>query len=462
MPLISQNPNRQAGLVKASASADPPAPVVTQKIASPEYKGVAVDLRWLNRGDLLTHVSGSSWVVDYYSQVLDTDSNLSGQQLTVDGAYQQYKKISKLELKVQSPLSTSQTDDTKGMNLEGVSIVYPFMIPNEGDMFVADIGEGKKGVFRVTNTVKKSIFKQACYEIEYSLDTDQADKLEDLEDKTVSTVVYHQDFVALGKNPMLLTSQHDALMQVGEIYQSLCAQYFQRFFSNEYKTLMVPAQEQTTYDAFLVNHVLKQFTTEESEEIRFIRQLSLGGDQVVKCHNFWTVLAERNPVYLKTAFQKAGKVSSRIFNDMPLVNSIRYTGIACVLYPLDAQLLIEGVYRNSESPIIATPIENVEPPLGGLYKMVEAINLAQVNGEAEGTVKPVAVDEFYVLSEAFYRKQDTMSTLEDVVWQYIERKPVDVQQLVATAELWNTWGRLEQFYYIPILMQMMRSVLRGE
>lgn len=461
MPLITQNPNKQAGLVKASPSADLPQPIVTQKISAPAYKGVAVDLRWVNRADLLTHVEGSSWTVDYYSQVLNADSPLSGQQLSVDGAYQQYQKICGMELKVQTPLTTSQDPDTKGMGLEGTSIVYPFMIPNEGDMFVADIGEGKKGVFRLTMTTKKSIFEQACYEIEYSLDTDQPDKIADLDDKTVRTVFFHKDFMTQGKDPLLVTSEHDTWLRMREVYEVLVQQYFQRFFSDEYKTLLVPQQTQTTYDPFIVDFLLKQFDTQDSQEIRFVKELHLGGDPAMECHNFWTALAARNPAYLRTAFMQAGVVTTRVFNAAPLVNSIRYTGIARSVYPTDAQLVINNHMQNAGCPVSVTEMDKGAPPVGGLYKMVEAVNIATVS-TTEGTIKPVLTDSYYVLSEDFYKKRVGMSTFEDVVWQYLERKAIDTQALAATADLWPTWGHLEQFYYIPILMQMLRSVLRGE
>lgn len=464
MPLITQNPNLQAGLVKASASQDLPQPVRSQRIADPKFKGVAVDMRWLNRTDLLTYVEGSSWIVDYYSQVLDTDSQLSGQQLSVDPAYQQYTKIVKLELKVQQALVTSQTDDTKGMVMEGSSIVFPLrdVIPNEGDMFVVDIGEGEKGVFRVTQTVKKSIFKEACYEISYSIDTDQDDKQEDLDRKVVKTVFFHKDRMQMGKDPLLIRSEHDVLLRTQDVYDVLCRQYFKLFFSDEYKTLLVPLQRQSTYDYFLVDFLLDTFTTEDSEEIRYVRRLAMGGDPVFECHHFWTILKNRNPAYLKTAFKQVGAVSTKVLSAVPLINGIKYTGILNTVYPLDPQLVINNHMQTSRCSPLASPLETQEPPTGGLYQMIESLNTANLTPE-EGTLKPVLQDAYYVLSKSFYDHDlETMDTFERFVWEYLEGKPMDAAALVATAEIWPTWGRMEQFYYIPILMHLLKSVIYGE
>lgn len=462
MPLITNNPNTQAGLVKASASQDLPQPVRTQNISSPKFKGVAVDTRWLNRSDLLTYVEGSSWIVTYYSQVLNTDSQLSGQQLSVDPAYQPYTKIIGMELKVQQPLVTSQTDDTKGMVMEGSSIVYPFLIPNEGDMFVVDIGEGVKGVFRVEQTVKKSIFKEACYEISYSIDTDQDDKQEDLDRKVVNVLYFHKDMMQMGKNPLLIRQTHDILLRTQDVYDVLCKQYFKLFFSDEYKTLLLPLQSQSTYDYFLVDFLLDGFNTDDSEEIRFVRRLAMGGDPAMACHSLWTALLNRNPTYLKTAFQKVGAVSTGVFTAVPLVNGIRYTGIRKAVYPLDPQLVINNSMTNSRCAPLAAPLEGQDAPVGGLYQMIESLNTANATPN-EGTLKPVLGDDYYVLSQAFYQNdREHMDTFENFVWDYLEGKPMDAGALVATAEIWPTWGRLEQFYYIPILMHLLKSIIYGE
>lgn len=467
MPIISNNPNSQAGLVKASPSADTPNPVRTTHIADPKFKGVAVDTRWVNRSNLLTHVEGYSWVLKaYYSQVLNSDSQLSGQQVTVSAQYQPYKKINGMELKVQSPLTTSQDDASKGMNMQGSSLIYPnTVIPNEGDMMVADIGEGRLGVFRVTDTIKKTIYENAVYEIEYSINSDETLRVEDLDAKVVEEVYFHKEYLTLGRDPLLVNSEHNNLLAIQEVYDALARQYFQRFFSDEYKTLLIPLQQQSTYDYFLVDFLLSQFDTTDSQEIRYIRKLAMGGDPAMQSHSLWTALKERDPVYLKTAFQKAGVVTTKIFVSTSLVNSIRYTGIPRAIYPIDAQLVINNQMRNNACGNLVTPLieplQHDAPPMGGLYQMVEAITIANAT-PGEGTVKPVATDEYYVLSEDFYKKTAGMSTLESVVWKFLEREPMDVTQLVGTAKLWPTWGYLEQCYYIPILMHLMKSIIQGD
>jgi hypothetical protein len=460
MALVTSNPNGGNGLVKASPLADRPAPINVVKISSPEYKGVAVDTRWVPRSALLTHIEGSSWNVDYYSQVLDTDSQLSGQQLTVNPVYQQYKKIVGMEMKVSSPLTSTQDEESKTMVMTGTATLYPFMIPNEGDMFVADIGEGNKAIFRVTASTKKSIFKEACYEITYSLDTEDSAKLANLETKTVSVVYFHKDFLNFGQNPLLIEDNHAALLEVEQVYVTLVQQYFKKFFSNEFKTLLVPGQVGSVYDHFLVDFLLSQFTTWESHEIRFIKKLTVDDDAAMRCNSLWTALKEKDVAYLNTSFKRAGLISTRVFTADPSMNGIRYTGIGHAVYPTDPQVSVDDSIFNTVKPIAFTVLQEAPVIVGQLNAMVKALNLRNLTATVD-SIKPVTVDDFYVLSQAFYDNTPGQSVLESVVWKYLNGEAIDYKSLVETAKLYSKWGALEQFYYVPILMVLMKNLLQG-
>ncbi len=459
--LITSNKNQVDGLVKASSTADLPVPIQSAKIAAPEYKGVAVDTRWLPRTNLLTHLEGSSWYVDYYSQILDTDSPLSGQQLSLSAVNQQYRKITGMEMKVTSPLSTEQDEDTKSMKMLGTSMLYPFLIPNEGDMFVVDLGQGVRGVLRVVRSRKMSIYKEACYEIDYSLDTDDQDKQDDLESKVVEALFFHKDYLNMGKNPLLLQDNHQALLEVGDVFASTINQYFKKFFSSEFKTLMVPAQERTVYDPFLVNFLLTQFNSDEAMELKFVRKLFVEDVPAMKADSLWTAIRERDISYLNVAFKRSGLLNTRCFSSDPVMNGIRYTGISYSIYPIDPTLSVDQMLI--DTAMLLAPVELAPSPAmeGSLNQMVRALNLRNLGSTAD-TIKLVTVDDFYVLSEDFYLDAPTgQSELEKIVWQYLKGQPVDYKVLVETAKLHTRWPMLEQFYYVPLLLVMMKDLIQG-
>lgn len=462
MPLVTGDPLRDNGVIKANPLLLPSSAVNTVLVNDRDYTSTVVDLKWEPRVNLLTHIEGSSWVVDYYSQIINVDSNLSGQQYTKNPVYQSYTLIKDMEMKVSSPLNTSQDAESKGMTVTGSAQLYPFIIPNEGDMFVADIGEGKLGVFRVTDSVKKSIFKVACYEVSYGLNSDDnTNSISDLNQKVVKSYYFHKDFLTYGQNPLLVSSDNDVLISLDKSYRILAEQYFKKFFSNEFKTIMVPAQNFTIYDHFLVDFLLSEFGTRESPEIRYIRKLNVDDDQAMKCDSLWKALKYRDVTYLNTTFIKAGLVNARQFTKDPVMEGICYTGIEKVVYPIDPVLTVDYM-QISQTKVL--DIETLKPSPDGptvINEMIRAINLRGTVQNVAESIYPVTVDNCYVLSLNFYNRTTTMSVLESIVWNYLENKPADYSQLLDTTKAYFKWGVLEQFYYIPIILTLIRASIRG-
>ena len=460
MPLVTNDEHHPNGLTSASPVPIVPPQIETVRVSTDDYKTAVVDTKWVPRSSILTHIEGSSWVVDYYAQILDTDSNLSGQQYTKNPVYQSYKKIANLELKVKTALNTDQDDANKEMNVTGDAVLYPSIVPNEGDMFVADIGEGKSAVFRITSSKKNSIFKEACYDIAYVLDTDNNDKKLDLEQKTTVVYYYHKDYLLNGSNPLILKNEMDTLLNLKKVYDIMLYQYFRRFFSHEFKTLLVPSQLMPTYDSYLTSYVLSMFGTQEAHELAYIRALNMDEDRVAKCDNIWSALKFKDISLLNTAFTKAGLISSLAFSRTPTYNGIRYSGVGAVVYPKNPYVTVDGSYVNSVKTI-SSELQASSDAATASNVLVRAVNLRKLDDDLGDNLYPVTVDDYYVLSANFYNNTNTQSTLETAVTVYINNNQVDADQLYNTAKNFHTWGSLEQFYYLPIVMTLIRSILKG-
>lgn len=456
MPIASDDDN--SSLVTALPTKPPAAPVHAIEIANASYKDVAVDTRWTPMNSLLAHVEGSSWSVDYYSQILDTHSQLSGQQTTTSSVYQQYDKICSLEFKVTSPLSQTQDSETKAMNYEGTSYVYTGVIPNEGDMFVADIGDGQLAIFRVTSTIKKSVFKKAVYEITYSISTTDADYVIDLNNKVINTYQYHKDFLNHGQNPVVIQSDSAILQTLGGTYATLCKQYFPRFFNKEFKTFTVPGQSHSIYDPFLTDYLLKMFSMEDHHLLQEVRELNVSDDEVLSQDNFWTALLNKDVGYLNSGFKRVGLVSTKSFTLDPFLNTIRYSGVAYCVYPKDPVANLQGVNANMFKTLDSVNI--VEVP-GGINNFILPENLKNLPSAGTLSMYPVMMDDYYVLSENFYTATDTQSVLEVLVGRYLRGESLDIGSLSDNAKLFMQWGVVEQFYYVPILLTLIRSAIRS-
>ncbi len=506
MPIVKED---DALMSQDPASTPVEKPIETIRITSTSNSSVLVDNRWIPRINLITHIEGSSWNVDYYSQVLTKDSQLSGQQISVSSANQQYTKISNFVLKVTSTLTSSQKED-KSMEVTGEAIVNPSLIANEGDMFVADIGEGRLAVFEIYKTTKLSIFKEACYQISYKLISDEANRIEDLLNKTVKETVYHDSFNLFGKNPIIVKDEHSILIELHEEYRKVLEYYFKRFFSKEYKTMLVPMQSTIVYDPFLVKFLLSEFNTRDCNEIKYLIKYNTQNHDELESNSLWDSIKHRDIEYLNSSFTKYFLKDVKSLSGLVVSNGIRYSGVKKVIFPNDSKLSVDKTIDRT------LPVENVvvdNQPLGNSDINLRVTNLRNLKGSNElptqvedgildgyytllengqqmsvfnvlsnnqtttpNTTDPVSFinipknqlpaslnDGYYVLTENFYlNKVNDLSIFEGLVLRYINKESVDKTNILNICKEFHKWSLLQQFYFLPIVLTMVRSLLNGE
>jgi hypothetical protein len=79
-------------------------------------------------------------------------------------------------------------------------------------------------------------------------------------------------------------------------------QYFKKFFSHEFKTMVAPSQVKPTYDHYLTQYILSMFGTQEANELAYCRTLNLDEDRVAKCDSLWDALKYKDIGLLNSAF----------------------------------------------------------------------------------------------------------------------------------------------------------------
>lgn len=467
----------QSAIISPLPTADLPSPVTTIRVAESSHKDVAIDTRWTPFQSIMSYVSGSAWTVDYYSQVIDTDSQLMPQSPTVSAVHQQYNLIKGVVLKVSNPLNVTQDDDTKMMQIDGSAILNCKIIPNEGDMFLADIGAGESAIFRVKSTKKNSIFKEAVYEIEYAMSTTESTSVADLEQKVVNTYVFRRDFLTHGMSPVILEEDNATMEEMGSVYSQLVDYYFSTFFDNEFCTITIPGQEDYTYDPFLVRFLLAQFNRDDHFNVQRIRGLDLGDDPASKQDCIWEAISKRDKRYLKNGFTRAGIAYTSNFERNPMLDGIRYSGINRCVYPINPRIGAFGLQLSSIKTVVSATLQDVSPytfytdgavasdatddniGVNTMFPPTVTADTYALNSDGTVDITTVMADDYYVLSEKFYTGAADMSVLEKAVTNYLNKVEADSIQLIKTAELVRSWGVLEQLYYIPILLVMMRSYI---
>lgn len=440
----------------------PPKPALT--LAKPDQKNIVVDLKYHPKETLLSHVEGMSWTVDYYSQVLGRDTQPKGLDLGLDPSYQQYKLVTGMEVKVTTALQASQDNETNEMAEQGTATVYPFVIPNKGDMFVADLLDGRRAIFQVTDVKRLSVFREAVHSIDYTLvNFGENTWLDNLRRKTVQTTYFEKDFIAHGQNPILVSDDYENLQFLRRNYGTLVTQYFKRYYSKEYATLIMPDQQSVTYDAFLVRAVFQHLTTWDARELTNLRQLNCEDDQAMSSDSIWTVLFERNRALFADAFQTVGYVSSRSFTYEPMMEGIRYSGIEHVIYPNDPMVRVDNQFeQNVKTAGEFIPQRASVPPrktLAALLNPVDGTDPTRIG------IKDTFTDGYYVFTKAFYENDrgtpDAQSELELAVQDYLDNKEIAYDRMRSLVEASARWDNVNSFYFIPVLLILIRAVIRA-
>lgn len=372
-----------------------------------------------------------------------------------------------MELKVTAPLAPTEDEVGRSFDVVGAATVYPTHKPNFGDMFIADIGDGRAGLFTIIEVNRKTYLKDSFTEVRYGLVHYLRPEAEqDLNRKTIKRTVFYKEFLQWGQNPQLLEGEFNDLEKLKKLHADLVNFYFKDFFSLQYRTLLVPNQTGPTYDPFVTSAYQDWVSTDEVPGLAQLRKPVVTANRNADSYTLWTALERMNAGYLGAAIQQMRLLNTNAFKGMPEVSSIYYTGIQQVACPLDARTDVDAPYDGLENCFTGTSLLGTTGlRWKDLMRYLPSSNLdgfllTQPTAELPDIV-PVTVDEYYVLSEKFYRPNGPMaSKLEVLTKQALNQEPIDKVTLLSLAENCMKWPNLERFYYMPILFALMKVATR--
>lgn len=457
---------------KKPANVVPPVDPVPGKKEEP-YKGVTVDTSERDISGMMTYLEGSSWIVDYYAQLIGANDATNSYQPGLNEVYQQYKLVRGMEFKVTSPLSTTQDNETKEMHLTGAANFYGIIIPNEGDVFIADVGDGREGVFQVTTSTKKTIYRESAYEIEYKmLNYNTKKTADDLKDKVVETLYFSRDYLRQGYNALLHSEDLDNRDKLERHYARLLALYFHDFYSHEVGTLIVPNQEYYTYDPYITQFLANILSVNENPLLKEMRLLNVSEDQASYEFTLWNCLEQMDYQLLSMAAQEMAIVPTRYFFSRPMLDSVYYSKVGQVIYPKQHATTLDAGYREVRRPVF-------KPLVPGKARFEEFKRLIRVTDLTEDTsdgpyrhdgpegaphIHRVTDDDYYVFTEAFYNfngELGNLSLLENLTLDALRGQALDLKLLEKICFGAKYWDNLERFYYTPVLLVLLRVYPRG-
>lgn len=458
MPLVNPKPSDVKPLVPASGRAQPV-----------EMHSALVQTRFTPMAALAMFTEGSTIVCTYYRQLVDIDDNLMAQQVNRKAPYQQYEKIIGLEMKQQGDLNFSQDEQTKDVTITGTAIMFGGVIPNKGDMFRADLGDGQAGLFTLLNSERLSVRKESQYRVDFQVVSDDKDteRLEDLEAKVVDTLYFVKDFLNAGKNPLLIDAEYNAYVQLRRVFATMVNEYLRTFFSETCQTLIVPDQAQVTYDHFLTKAVLSLLETTNNPMMRKVTLHNVEQDYGFRTTTVWDSILQVEPSHLWAAAQRMEVRGAELTYNLPAFSGVFWAKIDRLIYPIDRRTDADRILAPSQ-PASHSVLTLSGAPVDDFQRLISKRNLTVAE---QGLPEPIAPtphihritdDEYYVFSRAFY-EQDSVrqSQLERLVWSMLNQEDPDVTILYELVLESQKWDNLERFYYVPVLIALTVLVLRG-
>lgn len=410
---------------------------------------------------LLTHVEGMSWIVTYYQQVLGEHDQTASQEVSLDPVSQQYRRIDQLEMKVQSPLDLSVNDETYAQMLRGSSVIYPgTLIPNKGDVFLADIGAGELGVFTLTEIELLSHYKDRCYEVSYRLtrriDGPKDPYLTDLDHKTVERYTYLKDYLTYGRDPVVTDREVTQTQDIRAALTTLLTHYFNVFYSDDQGTFLMPDTARITYDPQIPKVLMRVFNVTDHPLLRRLRTINTEAVEDTQQMTIWDVLLRRAPELLPTVPKRATLHPAEEYGNNPMLYNVAYSGIDYLVVP-------ERVF--SMNTAHDTPHEYLHAYLPTIETRYRDLSQSIPVGEGSNLTLPdtpkVKTLDTYVLSDGVYTLSTVNTKLETEVIAYLRQSGLDRERLVELSQSALRWPYLESYYHIPVLLILLTAAVRG-
>ena len=240
----------------------PTVPQPNTQATPPNYKGIVEDTLIKPVESLLSYISGYPWTVTYYRQLLGEHNNVRELDVGSPDLYQTYERIHDFEIRVQTPLNASFDSETGITTYVGSAVLYAVIIPNTFDYFIADAGQNRHGIFKVTNVERNSVRSNTAWTLEYLfigyMDS-KADLYDTLNARVVGELYFDKERISDGSNPLLREDVYALLKQAKSDYSRILHYYFDRFYSKRTATLTIPNQPLSIYDMYLTKFMLSLF-----------------------------------------------------------------------------------------------------------------------------------------------------------------------------------------------------------
>lgn len=431
-----------------------PAPTrAVEPVVPPKHIPIIVDAPRYDVSALRGVTEGTPIVVDWYQKLKDKISGTYAVDSTVSSTIDQLLKINRLEVRLDGEIDYTQNDKDKTFLIKGELIVTNGLVPNEGDCFRYEAGNGRSLIYTINSAVRTSAMDEGMYRCSFSALFYTSDaRYRDLESKVVDSYHYVRDYATLGRSAVVTTEFFSNAKELHKIRHNMAQDYLREFVNHDHKLLLVPSQSQKTYDPYTAHAfraAMPELPYHKQQAVKFHDTVEDGGsgDPTI-----WDALLERRADLLVGCRTLSYTVNVGGLVTKPILRSIRYCGANYLVFPVTDN-------ETSDVTIMGTAFtpEAGTTPTGPLDLMLQK---NPVQGARPATYPP-SMEGRYVLSPAFYnRDEENMSLLEWLTWNYLDGNPSDMRALLSLVSNYRAWPDVRRYYYTPLLMILMNAALQ--
>lgn len=359
---------------------------------------------------IVGYMRGARVLVMYYRRLkrgtADSRSNITDYPTQRDVLSESYQKIINLEITLKQGLEFTADPERAAAGVVGEAWFYPNMNPSVGDMLTFALGDGRIGIFQITQVNRMNWRSLTTYSCQMSLQSFlDVGAAAPMEGAVVDTVVFDKTNY-LGGTAALLSSQTYVLLQQIKAMRTSISKYFHSLFYNKDKESYFWSLDK--YDAHAVQFVANKISM---KDVHYRARNLMGSNPGAYAKTVWGRLEER------------------------------YTTSLAGVYPVD----IVYDYAQTSNGVFVTGLRN-----SGIITPVKA-----------GTDGPV---EPYVFSQDFYDGDlAAMSPFEkDVYLSITTRLPPPPDVLFSTyLSGAMSLADKEAFYKLPIYLHFIDQSLQS-
>lgn len=460
-----------------------------------------VDSQYVPLSHIIVNAEGDKWPVNYYKQNIGLNDELMPLAQGTAAAHQQYTKYCEFIVHVMSPLTQQQESETKEFTITGEATMFFGLVPNKGDMFVADIGNGKAGMFTITETERLTYTKEACYTIRYVMTDEYTPVLEtQIESKVIRTYYFELALAELNESPFLTESDYHTYINLNE-QESFLRSYFERaFWSRIAGNIALPQQNVLTHDA---QHAIFCANVGLGSPRHPIIAYTNGYMANSEIYTLWDVFKDMELGQLSYAHQTFGITTAATFQEVTIARGIAWSQYGYTVYPTpdfftpnDTESVKTAVgiikpnggvgvtdkYNNGVCMVDQSVIDEnrlILPPVSpsGNRPLSEGgadvdVDVDDSEWNPEPTWEPVKPEPtpifpaignslYYVFSENFYNQTGSLSRFEQTATVMLKGQPIATKEVSVFCNAVRKCSLLQQFYFIPILLLMIKYSKRG-